>query len=570
VARAEPLLAGAVTAPTEQRPDYRGAGEAIIDILQAAGVRRMYAVPGESFLEVLDAADRRPDFMLISTRHESGAAFMAEADAKITGIPAVAAATRGVGAANLSIGVHTAMQDSTPMVVLVGHVDTAHLGFEAFQEIDLAAFYAPITKFAAVVHHVDRLPDTLARAVISATSGRPGPAVLALPADVLRGQVSAAAVAAAQRAVSVRRTASVPGRDSISVLATRLAEAARPVIIAGAGAQSARTELISFAETYDLGVYAAFRRQDVFPNDHPNYLGHLTLGTPPPCLRSLEAADVVLVLGARLDEVTSQSFRLPARHTEVIHVDADPSVPGAALPADWAVTADVGALLAELTARAPETPDRDWTIGHDAYLAASTPRRRATKDGIDPAAVLEAMIAQLPADAIITNDAGNFSTFVHSYWRYTAPRSQLGPVSGAMGYAVPAAVAAAIGNAHRTVVATVGDGGFLMSGIEVETAVRHGLNMIVVVFRNGLYGTIAMHQLRELGRTSAVAIGTVDIAGLARSLGARGIAVNSERDLRPALSIALDRRGVTVLDVRVDTDLATPGIAFSELTRRTA
>ena len=553
------------TAIPINRPKFVGAGEAVIDILLAAGVRRMYTVPGESFLEVLDAAERRPEIRLISTRHESGAAFMAEADAKLTGIPAVAAATRGVGAANLSIGVHTARQDSTPMIVLLGQVDTAHLGLEAFQEIDLAAFYAPITKFAAVVQRADRLADTLARAIVTATSGRPGPVLVALPADVMGGEVSRAQVAKAVRAVAVHRPPSLPGRESIRLLAQRIERAASPVIIAGSGAQGARAELIGFAETYGLGVYAAFRRQDVFPNDHPNYLGHLTIGTPPRCLQSLEAADLALILGARLDEVTSQSFRLPGPQTEVIHVDVDPSVPGAAVPAHWAVTADTGALLTELTAVAPAKSGRNWTAGHHAYLEASTPRRRATTDGIDPAAVLEAMTAQLPADAIITNDAGNFSTFVHAYWRYVSPRSQLGPTSGAMGYAVPAAVAAAAAQDGRAVVAAVGDGGFLMTGLEVETAVRYGLKMMVVVFRNGLYGTIAMHQLRQLGRTSGTQIGAVDIAGLARSLGARGVTIEHEGELAAAFSMALASPGVTVLDICVDTDLATPATAFSEL-----
>jgi acetolactate synthase-1/2/3 large subunit len=550
------------------RPTRISAGDAIVAILVAAGVRRMYSVPGESYLEVIDAADRSNDMTLISTRHESGAAFMAEADAKLTGLPAVAAATRGVGAANLAIGVHTAMQDSTPMIVLLGQVDTTYLGREAFQEIDLPAFYQPITKFATTIHDVKRLPDTLARAITHATSGRPGPVMLALPADVLRGTVPAADVADAIRAVSVERAAPVPIDAVIQSIADQVAKASAPVIIAGGGARNARAQLVEFADAYGVGVYAAFRRQDVFPNDHPNYLGHLTIGTPASCLRALEDADLVVVLGARLDEITTQSFRLPARGAQVIHIDVDPSIPSAAMGADRAVVADPGPLLRALAGRAQVTDIRDWSAGHIAYLKASTPNRRATSDGVDPAAVLACMSEVLPADTIITNDAGNFSAFVHSYWRFNEPFSQLAPISGAMGYGVPAGVAAAIASNGRTVVATAGDGGFLMSGQEIETAVRYGLDLIVVVFRNGLYGTIAMHQQRLLGRTAGIDIGAVDIAGFARSLGARGISVDHENQLEPALIAALGGHGVTVLDVRVDPDLTTPTTTFSALRQR--
>jgi acetolactate synthase I/II/III large subunit len=337
------------------------------------------------------------------------------------------------------------------------------------------------------------------------------------------------------------------------------------VIIAGAFAASARRELVTFAETYGVGVYSAFRRQDVFPNDHSNYLGHLTLGTPEACLRSLEAADLVLVLGARLDEITTQSFRLPSRHTEVIHVDLDPAVPGAAMHADWAVTADVAELLKGLLARGFHA-DRDWSDGHRTYLAASTPSLRPSEDGVDPAAVMEAMIAHLPSDSIITNDAGNFSVFVHAYWRYTSPRSELAPTSGAMGYGIPAGVGAALADtAGRTVVAVAGDGGFLMTGQEIETAVRYGLNLIVVVFRNGMYGTIAMHQLKNMGRVAGVSIGAVDIAGFARSLGARGYSVDREDQLAFAFSEAVLRGGVSVIDVRVDPELTTPTKRLSTL-----
>jgi acetolactate synthase I/II/III large subunit len=556
------------------------AAQAIVEILAAAGIGRLYTVPGESFLGILDAADADPHFSVISCRHESGAAFMAEAEAKLTGVPAVAAGTRGVGAANLAIGVHTAMQDATPMIVLLGQVETGFLGKEAFQEVDLPAFYRPITKWAATIEHPSRAPDLVAQAVRRATTGRPGPVMLALPADMLSEEVDAEAVAAAVRAVQGKRAPSVPEASAVTAVADGLRAAGQPVLIAGAGCRDARAELIECAERWNAGVYAAFRRQDVFPNDHPHYLGHLGLGTPAACLDALRRADLVLVVGARLDEITTQGFTLPAPGTRIIHADIDPSVPGAAMPADLALTADARPLLRQLSdaAAGPDEggpdeagrPGRSWALAHGAYLTAATPRRRPAAGGLDPAAVIESMLRTLPADTVVTNDAGNFSAFLHLYWRYNEPLTQLAPANGAMGYAVPAGVAAALVAPDRTVAAVCGDGGFLMTGQEVETAVRLGARLIVVVMRNGQYGTIAMHQLRQTGRMSAVTIGEVDIAGLATSLGATGVAVERELDLDRAFSEARQRDGVTVLDIRTDPDLTTPALRLSDLRGQSA
>jgi acetolactate synthase I/II/III large subunit len=540
------------------------AGGAIARILAAAGVRRVYTVPGESFLELLDAVEQHPELRLVSTRHESGAAFMAEADAKLTGAPAVATGTRGVGAANLAIGVHTAFQDSTPMLVLLGQVDTEHLGKEAFQEVDLTAFFRPIAKWAVTVHDPQRVPDVVATALVRAVSGRPGPVVVALPADVLAGRPTEDSVQAAVRAVRAPRAQPVASNDTVAGLADLVMGAERPVSIVGVGARPYRDDVVRFAERYGVGVYAAFRRQDAFPSQHAHFLGHLTLGTPAACLTELDQADLVLVLGSRLDEVTTQSFRLPRLRSQVVHVDADSSVLGMAMHSDWSVVADVGELLRRLNALPVTRADRDWTAGHDAYLAAATPRRRPTRRGLDPALVVQVMRETLPPDSIVTNDAGNFSAFLHAYWPYAA-RSQLGPISGAMGYGVPAGVAAALAEPERTVVAVAGDGGFSMSGFELETAIRHGAAMTVIVFRNGLYGTIAMHQQRTTGRMAGVAIGDIDVAGVAEALGARGVLVEDEATLRQELRQAGQRPGVTVLDVVTDPELISPSAVLSEL-----
>ena len=541
------------------------AGFVATEVLARAGVRRLYAVPGESFLEILDAAERHPELALVSTRHESGASFMAEADAKLTGMPAVAMATRGVGASNLAIGVHTAMQDSSPMLVLLGQVETDFLGREAFQEVDLPAFYAPITKWSVTVNRADRLAEFVARGLRIATSGRPGPVMLALPADMLGEEVAADPDARVQ-------TSPVAGPDleQARAVVRRLADARRPVVVAGGGARGAREALISFAEAWGAGVFASFRRQDVFPNEHPNYLGHLTLGTPPETLKALEEADLVLVVGCRLSEVTTQSYSLPRWDQAVIQVDVDPDEVGATVPVEIGMVSDARSALAVFNAHAPSGPSsRDWVEAHGAYLDSSTIPQARSSRGIDPSQVVEAMLETLPADALLTNDAGNFSIFIHRYWRYNHPDTQLASTNGAMGYGVPAAVAAKLAAPDKTVVASCGDGGFLMTGQEVETAVRYGVPITVVVFRNGLHGTIAMHQKRDLGRTAGIEIGEVDLAGYARSLGAEGHTVREPEELAPALEAALASGAVSLVDVVTDPDVISPTARLSELAAET-
>ncbi|MBA2319002.1 MAG: thiamine pyrophosphate-binding protein [Euzebyales bacterium] len=536
--------------------------DAVVDRLVAVGVRRAYTVPGESFLPLLDACAAHPDITLVSTRHESGAAFMAEADAKLTGVPALAMATRGVGAANLAIGVHTAYQDSTPMIVLLGQVESSFLGREAFQEVDLPAFYGEITKWAATVPSADRFGELLDRALRVATSGRPGPVMLAIPSDVMEEEADPApgwspGVTHAGRPALDLQTA--------RLIHARLRDARAPVVIAGGGAQGARAALVAFAERCDVGVYAAFRRQDVFPNDHPHYCGHLALGTPPETLKALQDADLVMLVGSRLSEITTQGYTLPTPDQAVIQIDIDPRSVGAVLQVEIGAVADAGAALATLVEHAPdEPPDRDWSAVHDAYLAASTPAE-LDDTPLHPATVMAALTGAFPASTIVTNDAGNFSVFGHRYWRFTQPRTQLGPTSGAMGYAVPAAIAAALADPEREVLALVGDGGFLMTGQEMETAVRHELPMTVVVFHNGLYGTIALHQARSVGHIVGVDIGDVDIAAVARGYGAEAWQATTRASLDAALREARACGRPAVVDVLCDPDVLTPSARLSQL-----
>ncbi len=541
----------------------REAGAAAVELLASAGVRRFYTVPGESFLPVLTAVEHDPRLTLVSTRHESGAAFMAEADGKLTGRPAVAMGTRGVGAGNLSIGVHTAYQDSTPMIVLLGQVETSHLHKGAFQEVDLAAFLGPVAKWAVTAHRADRVCDLVARAYEVAVSSRPGPVVVALPADLASERVAPAPPIFAGAGGPAGRP--VAAASDLDALAERLRTARSPVLIAGSGARGGREALTAVAEGFGCGVYTGFRRQDTFPNDHPHYLGHLGLGGGP-VVDALREADLAVLVGSRLDEITSQGYTVPAADTDVVQLDIDPTPLGTGAAPVQRLTADVPGALAALAGRAPARPPaRAWEVARSRYLDGTrVPSPAAANSGLDPARVVAALRRHLPDDTVVTNDAGNFAAFVQRQWCFTAPQSQLGPVNGAMGYAVPAGVAAALAAPDRRVLVTVGDGGFLMTGNEIETAVRLGLSLTVAVFRNGLYGTIAMHQAQTYGQLAAVDIGEVDIAGIARGLGATAVTVDSEERLDAVLaSTDADPSGVTVLDIVTDPDLIAPGRRLS-------
>jgi acetolactate synthase-1/2/3 large subunit len=542
-------------------------GKAIARILAAGGVRRFYTVPGESFLEIIDGVDASPDITLVSTRHEGGASFMAEADAKITGRPAVVAATRAVGAANLSIGVHTAFHDSTPMVVMLGQVETGFLGREGFQEIDLPAFFAPIAKHAVTVQKSERIPELLSEALRIATTGRPGPVVLAFPADVLEPEISPAAVDLGLRRIARPPRPAVPQQETVAEIARLLDGARRPVVIAGGGARHAYDEMAALVRTFDLGIYSAFRRSDVFDNDDPHYLGHLTLGAPSASFDALRSADVVLVLGSRLNEITSAHYTLPGAESTVIHVDIDPSVPGAIVPTDLAVVADVRATVSALLAVPRPVPAaaRDWSRERATYDEITRVPASRSSSGCDPALVVQALQEGLPDDAIVSTDAGNFSAFFHRYWRFRQPLTSVGSANGAMGYGIPGAIGARLAAPDRNVACVVGDGGFLMTGNEIETAARYGLDLTAVVFKNGLHGTIAMHQARSVGRLAGTTISSVDFVSLTESLGGTGFHVAANEDLQEVIAEAIATAGPSVVEVVTDPDLINPSQTLSQL-----
>jgi acetolactate synthase-1/2/3 large subunit len=540
---------------------------AIANLLVESGVRRAYTVPGESFLPLLEAFDQHPEIQVISARHEGGAAFMAEADGKLSGVPAVVMATRGVGAANLSIGLHTARQDGTPMLALLGQVETEFLGNEAFQEVDLPKFLSEVSVWGATVHRSDRAAETVARGLVRATSGRRGPAVVAFPADVLEGEC-------APQPRLLTEVKGGPRGEDLRHVVTMLRAARRAVVIAGAG--NDHEALVELATRFGLGVYSAFRRQDQFPNANEHYLGHLSLGTPQAALTALAEADLVLVLGDRLDETTTQGYSLPLDTAKLIHVHPDPAILGSHQRTDLAIVADpaltcasILALDAELAGSSSEHGgDKDpwWKAGHQVYLdlaiAASAP---VEGRGLHPGLAVDAVRKFAAPRTVVVNDAGNFSVYLHRQWVFSEAGTQAAPISGAMGYAVPGAVGASLARADRPVLAVAGDGGFLMTCTELETSVRLGLNIKVLVLQNGLYGTIAMHQAASGRAVSASDISTVDIAGIARALGAHAFECFDKESLAGVAEAFMSQQGTSVMVVHTDPDIIAPGRSLSAM-----
>lgn len=544
---------------------------AAVDILACAGVRTCYTVPGESFLGVLEAWDRHPDLMLVSTRHESGAAFMGEAEAKLTGRPALVLVSRGPGAANAAIGVHTGMQDQTPMVVLIGQVHSAIRGREGFQEVDLERFYAPITKWAVEARRSDEVAALVKEAASRAVSGRPGPVAVAVPVDFWAEPAVDSVEPPLTRSsdlTSLRAESTASMKHAAEYLVQALEGAERPIVIAGPGNRVGRAALREASERFGFGVYAAFRRQDVFDENHPHFLGHLRSATPDDVLAGLDAADLIVVLGTRLDAVTSQGFRFPRAHQEVIIVG-----PGLRSPQGHDVSTvldvDVEPLLrAGLELGQPRRASRhQWAPAHETWMAhkSTASSDAGDEDGLNPGDVVRELSELSSPETVVASDAGSFAAYVHRFWWFTTRHRQLAPSNGAMGYGVPAAVAAALSCPERPVVAFVGDGGLMMTGQEIETGVRLGLKIVVVAFQNGLYGTIALHQRVEGRPLSAVRIGPLDLAAWASALGADGFTIERRDQVAPVLRAALAAERLAVIDVRVDPDQLSPGSRLSHL-----
>jgi acetolactate synthase-1/2/3 large subunit len=542
----------------------RTGGQILVGGLLAQGCDRIFTVPGESFLAVLDALHDIAEIDLIVARQEGGAGFMAVADGMMTGRPGIAFVTRGPGATNASIGVHVAMQDSVPMILFIGDVPRAVRDREGFQEIDFPAMFAPMAKWAARIEDPARIPEYLARAYAVAMAGRPGPVVLALPEDML---TSPAEVIDRPR---VERPAQVPDPGAVGVLFDLLHDAAAPLAIVG-GADwdaCAATHFAEFAEGIGLPVAVAFRRQDAIPNSCPVYAGNLGYGPNPLLVERVKNADLLLVVGARLGEATTDGYTLvtPEHPGQIlVHVHPDAAELGRVYRTDLPICAD----MHEFAEMANEweidlIPFADGAQAHREWLAWSTPQPTGAK--LDLALCVATMREKLPPDSIICNGAGNFSSWWHRYWPYAGPVSQLAPTAGAMGFGLPAAVAAALRQPHRQVIALAGDGDFLMNGQEMATAVRHGLKMLVIVIDNGSYGTIRMHQERRYpGRVSGTDLANPDFASLARAFGAWAETVDTTEAFAPALERAQKQAGIALLHLKTDIEHITPAATVSEI-----
>ena len=535
--------------------------ELIAATLRGAGVRIAFTVPGESFLPVLDAMEA-VGIRVVATRHEGAAAFAAEAYGQLTGRPAACLGTRIVGAANLSIGIHTATADSTPMFVLVGQVDRRLRGREAFQESDLVHGVGSLAKWAGEIDDPTTAAATLEEAVRAVLEGRPGPALLSLPEDVL-----SLPIPEGTRAPIVRPHPDAPSAADIRAVLHFLAAAERPVILAGAGVLRARcsNDLVRFADLLHVPVVSSWRRGDVIPNDHPLYLGMTGIGSPATVRARLEAADAILVVGSRLSQPTTYEYAIPADGQPWMHVDLEPRTEaiGSTGAPVLAIRADVRAFLRAAVARlkdavltAAPLAARDRHNAEDrATWEASTGVSEAAWDGpgIHPGRIVADLQRLLPEDAILTTDAGAFGGWAARGFRFRRPGTFLGPTSGAMGYALPAAIAAALVHRERRVVALGGDGGMGMTMAEVETAVREGAHIVVIVFDNERYGMIRDQQDLQGGATTpGTDLGPVDFALAARACGARGVRVETDAAFEPALRTALAASGPTVIQLVMD------------------
>jgi acetolactate synthase-1/2/3 large subunit len=541
----------------------RTGGRVLVDQLVTQGCDRIFTVPGESFLAVLDALHDTPEIQTVVCRQEGGAAFMACADGALTHRPGIAFVTRGPGATNASIGVHVARQDSQPMILFIGDVDRGTRDREAFQEIDFQAMFAPLAKWAARIDDARRIPEYVARAYAVAMNGRPGPVVLALPEDMLLDEVEAL------DRPRVDHVAQAPDPDAMAQLADLLATAERPVaIIGGAGWDSiAAQDIAAWADRTGVPLIAAFRRQDSVPNDCPAYAGNLGYGPNPKLVARVKESDLLIVAGPRMGEATTDGYTLVTPDhpgQRLVHVHPDANELGMTYRTDLAICATM-AEFAEALSGLDGPAHPDGAEAHEEYRDWSTPQARAGI-ALDLGPCVAAMAQALPADTIICNGAGNFSGWWHRYWNYAGPGTQLAPTAGAMGYGVPAAVAAALRRPGRSVVALAGDGDFLMNGQELATAIQHDASLLVVLVDNGAYGTIRMHQEREFpGRVSATTLANPDFAALARAYGGWAATVETTEAFAPALAEAMERTGLRLLHLKTDVEAITAGTTLSKV-----
>ncbi len=542
----------------------RHGGRVLIDQLALHGADTIYGVPGESFLAALDGLHDVGSIRFVNARQEGGAAIMADAYGKLTGRPGICFVTRGPGATNASAGVHIAFQDSTPMIVLIGQVGLDMMDREAFQEVDYRRMFGQMAKWVAQIDDASRIPEYISRAFYTATSGRPGPVVLALPEDMLSSTVTVAD-ARAYRAVE-----SAPTPEALDELSELLAKAERPLCIIGGGgwSEATRADFEAFAEAHQVPVGASFRCQDYFNNDHPNYAGHVGIGINPKLAARIRDSDLLLVAGSRLGEMTTSGYTLvgiPTPEQPLVHVYPDPEELGRVYAPMLGIVSGMAPLGRALRRLQPKNASREaWVAEARAdFLAHSKPTQ--SPGNVQLARIVQHLRETLPDDTIVTNGAGNYTVWVHRFWQYRQYRTGLAPTSGSMGYGVPAAVAAKIRHPDSTVLAFAGDGCFQMTGQEFMTAVQEKAPIIVLIVNNGMYATIRMHQERHYpARVSATDLVNPDFAAFARACGGFGATVERTEQFAEAFAEARASAKPAIIEIRVDPEALTPAATLSE------
>ena len=534
--------------------ESRSGGRILVDQLKVHGVDTAFCVPGESYLDVLDALyDSRDKIRLIVCRQEGGAAFMSEAYGKLTGKPGICFVTRGPGATNSSIGVHTAFQDSTPMILFIGQVGGDVVEREAFQEMDYRRVFGQMAKWVAQIDRAERIPEFISHAFHIAVSGRPGPVVLSLPEDML---VSQASVTDARPYVKVKAH---PGTSGMEQMRDMMDQSARPLVILGGGdwTAAACADIRSFIEANNLPAACSFRRQDLLDNRHPNYCGDVGIGISPKLAERVRGADLIIAIGPRLGEMTTGGYTLidvPNPKQRFVHIHPGADELGRVYRADLMMNAGM-AEFSGLAATLPAVDSRrwrEWTHAARADYVANL-RHGPMAGPVDLGEIMAFLRKRLPEDSIVTNGAGNYSGWVQRFYQYTGFRTQLAPTNGAMGYGVPSAIAAKVVHPGRMVVSFSGDGCFLMNGQELATAAQYKLPVIFIVVNNGMYGTIRMHQEREYpARVYATALNNPDFAALARAYGLHGETVEKTGDFETAFERAVASGRPALLELRID------------------
>ncbi len=541
-------------------------GKLIVEALEANGVDRIFCVPGESYLAVLDALYDSP-IRTIVCRQEGGAAMMADCQGRLTGKPGICFVTRGPGATNASAGVHIAMQDSIPMILFIGQIAGHAREREAFQEVNYKRFFGDIAKWVVEIDRAERIPELVTRAFAVATSGRPGPVVISLPEDMLVSEVEA------PQALPATPVETRPGDAELDRLEALLNAAKRPFVILGGTRWNAEAvaRMQSIAETWALPVGCSFRRQMLFDHQHPSYAGDVGIGINPKLAEAIKQADLVLLLGGRMGEMPSSDYTIlksPYPDQTLVHVHADPNELGRVYRPTVAINASPSAFVEAFAKRRPKTAPA-WAAEtarlHDNYLTWSTTPKTGP-GAVQMGPIMDYLESVLPEDAILTNGAGNYATWVHRFHRFRRYGTQAAPTSGSMGYGLPAAVSAKSVFPEREVVCFAGDGCFMMHGQEFATAVQYDLPIITVVVNNGIYGTIRMHQEREYpGRVEGTDLRNPDFAALARAYGGHGETVVKTEEFAPAFERARASGKPSIIEVQLDPEAITPARTLTDI-----